>query len=101
MPYRRLVASLLAVALCLVANQSLAEQISGQLHISLTILKRCEVSAERDQQAVRVLGNGCEQAAYQLQDGHGRALPLKPDAGAASVSTQSVADAGSTLVVYW
>ena len=86
--------------LLLMRHRRHEDQIFNLLRMFFCV-KRCEVSAERDQQAVRVLGNGCEQAAYQLQDGRGRALPLKPDAAAASLSTQSVADAGSTLVVYW
>ena len=101
MPFHRLLAWFVATALCATANLSLAEQISGQLQISLTILKRCEVAARSDAAGVHLFAHDCEHAAYRLQDANGRALPLALSAGTTSVTVQSVEDAGSTLVIYW
>ncbi|MGG2398013.1 hypothetical protein ACJRW5_13850 [Pseudomonas sp. SH1-B] len=98
MPSQRLIAFLSAVGLCLSANHSLAEQISGQLQISLTILKTCEVLTQRTEAVVQVDGRGCGDAPYQLQDERGQPLPLTSGTAA---SRQSFENAGSTLVVYW
>jgi len=101
MPSQRLLTLFVASALCATANLSFAEQISGQLQISLTILKRCEVAARSDAAGVHLSAHDCEYAAYRLQDSNGRALPLASNAEATSLTAQSVEDAGSTLVIYW
>ncbi|WP_457977244.1 hypothetical protein L0Y47_13755 [Ectopseudomonas composti] len=100
MSIHRSLAWVVATALCATTNLSSAEQISGQLQISLTILKRCEVAARSDAAGVYLSAHGCEHAAYRLQDVNGRALPLA-FAGTTSVTVQSVEDVGSTLVIYW
>lgn len=101
MPFHRLLAWFVATALCVTANLSFAEQISGQLQISLTILKRCEIAARSDAAGVYLSAHDCEHAAYRLQDPNGRTLPLAPNAEATSLTVQSVEGAGSTLVIYW
>lgn len=101
MPFHRLLAWFVATALYVTVNLSLAEQVSGQLQISLTILKRCEVAARSDAVGVHLSAHDCEHAAYRLQDPNGRALPLASNAEATSLTAQSVEDAGSTLVIYW
>lgn len=101
MSLHRLLALFVASALCATANLSFAEQVSGQLQISLTILKRCEVAARSDAAGVHLSARDCEHAAYRLQDTNGRALPWALNAEATSVTVQSVEDAGSTLVIYW
>ena len=101
MSFHRFLALFVASALCATANLSLAEQISGQLQISLTILKRCEVAARGDAAAVHLSARDCEHAAYQVQDAHGRALSSSLSAEATSVVLPAGGDAGSTLVINW
>ncbi|PKM32341.1 MAG: hypothetical protein CVV08_12995 [Gammaproteobacteria bacterium HGW-Gammaproteobacteria-12] len=101
MPFHRFLALFVATALCATANLSVAEQISGQLQISLTILKRCEVAVRDDAAAVHLSARDCEHAAYQVQDAHGRALPSTLNAQATSLALPASGDAGSTLVIYW
>jgi len=100
MPFHRFLALFVATALCATANLSLAEQISGQLQISLTILKRCEVAVRGDAVAVHLSARECEHAAYQVQDAHGRIVSSSLNAEATSVLPVG-GDAGSTLVIYW
>ncbi|HBZ95173.1 MULTISPECIES: hypothetical protein [unclassified Pseudomonas] len=101
MPFTRILAYCLAGVLCAAANPSLAEQISGQLHISLTILKRCEIVARSDAASVYLSGHSCEHSAYQVRDDQGRALALSQDGQTASLPVKSIEKDGSTLVVYW
>ncbi|MFN9527699.1 MAG: hypothetical protein ACK561_17535 [Pseudomonadaceae bacterium] len=101
MSFHRFLALFVASALCATANLSLAEQISGQLQISLTILKRCEVSARSDDVAVQLTGHGCEHAAYQVRDGNERILPVVREAEAGTIPLHALENAGSTLVIYW
>ncbi|MDN5515861.1 MAG: hypothetical protein L0G82_11550 [Pseudomonas sp.] len=101
MSIHRFLAWIVATALCATTNLSSAEQISGQLQISLTILKRCEVAARSDAAGVYLSAHDCEHAVYRLQDVNGRAVPLALNAEATSVTVQSVEGAGSTLVIYW
>lgn len=98
----RLFAScLVAVVLCAVTDLSLAEQISGQMQISLTILKRCEITARNADAVVYLSGSDCEHAAYQVRDVDGRVQQSIDYAGTNPVAVRSVAKAGSTLEIYW
>lgn len=99
MPFQRLFASLVATLLCATAKPVVAEQISGQLQISLTLLKRCEVVTRSDDAVVHLTGHGCEHAAYQVQDASGRAVAA--NAEAASLVLPSAEADGATLVIYW
>lgn len=101
MSFHRFLALFVATALCATANLSLAEQISGQLQISLTILKRCEVAVRGDVAAAHLSARDCEHAVYQVQDAHGRALTSSLNAEATSMVLPAGGDAGSTLVIYW
>lgn len=101
MPYHPILASCLAGVLCAAANSSLAEQISGQLQISLTILKRCEVVARSDEAGVHLNGRSCEHSVYQVRDTEGRVLSLSRGAQTASVPMRSIENGGSRLVIYW
>ena len=101
MSTHRFFALFVAIALCATANSSFAEQISGQLQISLTILKRCEVSARGDAIAAHVSARHCEHATYQVHDAHGRVLSANLNAETTAVVQSAGADLGSTLVIYW
>lgn len=101
MSLHRFLALCAASVLCAAANSTLAEQVSGQLQISLTILKRCELATRSDAAAVHLSERGCEHAAYQVRDTDGHTVPLTHTAETSSVAVQSVEDAGSTLVIYW
>lgn len=101
MPFHRFLALFVATVLCATANLSFAEQVSGQLQISLTILKRCEIAARGDAAAVHVSARDCGHAAYQVQDAHGRALSASLDTEATSVVLPAGGDDDSTLVIYW
>lgn len=102
MPSYRLFAScLVAVVLCAVTDLSFAEQVSGQLQISLTILKRCEIITRSDDTAVRLSDSGCEHAAYQVRDVQGRALHSSGDTGMTPMALQQSVPGGSTLEIYW
>jgi len=101
MPFHRLLALFVAAMLCATANLSGAEPISGQLQISLTLFKRCEVSARSDDVTVQLTGHGCEHAAYQVRDGNERILPVVREAEAGSIPLHALENAGSTLVIYW
>lgn len=99
MQLKRPFALCLAVALYVVSALCHAEQITGQLHISLTILKRCELSTEESQAGVRL--STCQYADYLVRDARGQAR-------AASFGTREVAlakrpgDTGdSVLEIYW
>lgn len=81
----------------MLCGESFAGQLTGSLAVSLTVLKRCEISLRSDKAAWYVQGDGCEYAAFRVEDGQGRALPLSSDNRTAPLRLEG----SESLEVYW
>lgn len=83
------------------AVQAQAGQVGGQIGISLTIVKSCQVASETSLDTYRVSSQGCEASAFQLQDERGRPMAAQPSGQDAVTRVESADGAGSRVVVYW
>ncbi|MGP0174200.1 hypothetical protein ACSVIJ_20290 [Pseudomonas sp. NCHU5208] len=101
MPFLRLFLPCAAFASCLLCSNAVAGQLNGSLSISLTVLKRCEISLQVDDVVWQLQGDGCEHAVFHVRDGQGRALPLSRDSHTPSLRLDTAEAAQSSLEVYW
>lgn len=103
MYYKRILAPLAALSALLLACAPLAHagQVGGQLNVSLTIVKSCEVAGESTSGSYRVSSRGCEAAAYRLQDESGKPLAAQPAERDAVTRLDSSDSASPRVVVYW
>lgn len=93
--------ALFATLAVFISPSLFAGQATGQLPISMTIAKHCEVVGERQGDALSFAGRGCEADSFQLRDEQDRLLPAQLGATAASLQIKRDEVDGSRVVVYW
>lgn len=101
MSYKRSLAVFVACSLTLIAPSLFAGQVNGQLGVSITIAKHCEVSGERDGRGLNMGWSGCKDAAFQLHDEQGRQLPALRNEQTASIRVEPAELSAERVVVYW
>lgn len=97
---KRFLAPLLGLTL-LCTGHAFAGQVGGQINVSLTIVKSCQVAGESSSGSYLVSRRGCESADFQLRNEHGQQLASPAVASEAITRVDAGDAAGQRVVVYW
>lgn len=97
---KRIFTPLFGLAL-LCVGQAQAGQVGGQINVSLTIVKSCQVAGESSSGTYLVSRHGCESADFQLRNERDKQLASSVAANDAITRVDAGDAAGQRVVVYW
>lgn len=90
-----------SASIFLYAPLAQAGQVGGQIGISLTIVKSCQVASESSANAYVVSSQGCDSSAFQLQNEQGKQLATQSLSQDAVTRIDNNDASSPRVVVYW